>query len=312
MKFLNLPFFRVCCLSFIVCLITSCGKQQTKATQLEEAYSLLDAGDNLKAIVVLEKEVKAHPNESDEARTLLASAYMGAIGIDIFSIFDSFQEFIFKKSLKDQFFAKKSEDSDSQNDEDSETILSASSHFELNEVLKRTKTEDEKVKKFIRELDKSLVIVQKFSLYFNRFPQVASQNWPLIESALYQLSLVKPSSDLFVYQLFIRLLYLKSYINVQFLKNPQFSTKKGLCTFSLNQLSDPLHFSVDLMHLISSDLNQAVSMGATRLRKTSSAMNMILRSTEWVEIFQVIDQSFILNSTVENFESQLRKKVGCI
>src|SRR5687767_4959672 len=66
---------------------------------IREAYALMDQGHNAKAVILLERVVSTDPDNS-EARVLLASAYLGQAGVDVYELHRTFQDVLFAKPLE--------------------------------------------------------------------------------------------------------------------------------------------------------------------------------------------------------------------
>ena len=68
----------------IALALSACAPAPKKAGSPEhEAYTLMDQGSNAKAVLLMEATIEKKP-DSSEARLLLASAYMGMAGVDIY------------------------------------------------------------------------------------------------------------------------------------------------------------------------------------------------------------------------------------
>ncbi|MBC7385877.1 MAG: hypothetical protein H7301_06915 [Cryobacterium sp.] len=88
-------------------LLQACGAHGVRQmTPVQEAYRLMDQGENAKAVVVLEDSLARNTSDPSDAHQLLASAYVGLAGIDIYKIQEAFQDILFRKSLRDEVNSK--------------------------------------------------------------------------------------------------------------------------------------------------------------------------------------------------------------
>lgn len=234
--------------------LTGCGKTRTGVIPpKEEAVSLMDTRQNAKAARVLEEALEKNPDD-DEAKLLLASAYMGLAGIDVYAIFDAFQDLIFRRSLKDQIITPKGDEGKKPNPGRAA-------------IPKKEETKS-KVEGAMAALDRSLNSLQLALIYLDRFPQVPEASWPFIEAALARLeSMREPASDTYTYRVLIRLIYAKSYLVARVMRNEKIWTRSWACEFNAQDFDEDLGFFTRQAVAIDDDLGKGAERGAKSLGK---------------------------------------------
>lgn len=267
--------------------LAGCGKTRTGTIPpKEEAVTLMDRSQNAKAARILEADLRDDPSD-DEARLLLASAYMGLAGIDVYRIFDAFQDLLFKRSLKDQIISPKS-DPNAKNPLGNGTIPTK------DEV--KSQAEGTMI-----ALDKSVSSLQLALLYLDRFPQIPAANWPLVEAALAQLeSMRNPASDTFTYRILIRLIYLKSYLVEKVMRNEQFGSREWACGFDARSFDEDLSFFTRHALAIDGELGQGAEKGAKALAKAHKNFAFLADAANYADGFSEWSQGMTF-SEVENF-----------
>ncbi len=200
---------------------------------------MMDKGQNEKAALLLEKVVQDDPNNR-EAKILLASAYMGVAGIDIYKLHDTFKDVIFNQPLSDRFWGKS---------KSGEGPLDTGDVDKIKVSSKTMEDETPAIEDLIDNVDRILLKTKKVIEFLNRFPDVPRDKWPLLDSGLELLDQSGNDRDLCLYRVFFRVIYVKAYIGQEFLRNPDIPRKKWLCNIDLNNL----RASVDwiLKHLTS-------------------------------------------------------------
>ncbi len=219
----------------------ACAKSHAPAAPpppLTEAYSLMDHGDNAKAIVLLEKQVQADPS-SDEARALLASAYVGEAGVDVYRIHDTFYDVLFSRPLQKSFFTGAST---------AAPVADVSAPAPGPSASPSPVPGPAPVQQLIRLTDIFMAETQSIVGFLNRFPDVEKAKWPLLDRALEQLDTIVPESpdpasakrhkDVMLYRVFIRVVYLKAYLAQELIGDRDFGNKRWACNVDLEALRE--------------------------------------------------------------------------
>ena len=220
---------RLICLGIIVGLVTfaACAKKQEAAPNpLTEAYSLMDKGQNAKAILILEDAVARDPHNS-EARVLLASAYLGEAGVDVYKIHDAFKDVLFDKSLGDSFWHGPS------GSKDPSTGLPSFEGVD-------TSPDKTPVELVLTRLDFLLMKLRQDVTFLNRFPDVEKIKWSLLDKALEHLDSVESEKDVCLYRVFVRIIYLRAYLSQEIIADPDFGSKKWACNLDVEKLRESL------------------------------------------------------------------------
>lgn len=193
-------------------VVQSCGSQPNRVqlNPIKEAYSMLNQGKNASAIVLLEAYLSTD-KKNNEAKTVLASAYMGQAGIDVFKMYDAYKDVFFAHSVADEF------------------TKPAGKIAELAKKTSEPEKDPAPVEKFIAQMDSSILQFQEFMRYISRMPKVEQEKWPLIDRALTILdSIDEPTKDIKLYRVFARVIYVRSYLGIKIVGNPDFGTEKWL------------------------------------------------------------------------------------
>lgn len=208
-------------------------------TAVTEAYTLMDHGQTGRAIELLEQVVQQEPG-NEEARLMLASAYMGKAGIDVLSLHDAFQDVLFSHSLSDVFL---SGDKGAAKDPVKGADLPAAQQSK----------DDTPVERVFQNVDEFLNNVRRVMLIFNRFPHVDESKWPLLDQALWNLDQIKPAKQVRVYRLFIRMVYFKEFLVVKVIKDPSFGTRSWACQIETEALKEHLLWMMTTLARASED-----------------------------------------------------------
>ncbi|MGK5082006.1 hypothetical protein WDW37_01780 [Bdellovibrionota bacterium FG-1] len=229
--------FKRCLLSFaffagVVSLNACASKNDNPALDpLTEAYSLMDQGQNARAILILESEAARNPKDA-ETNVLLASAYLGKTGVDVYRIYDSFKDVLFDQSLSDKFWKALLDRS----------IAPPNGHSPI-ELL-------------IDQVDRFLNLVREVVSFLNRFPKVEKEKWALIDQALEHLDAIEATRDISLYRVFIRIIYLKAFINLEIIGNPDFGNRQWACGLDLNHFRDGLAWIARNLSLATEDFRR--------------------------------------------------------
>ncbi len=232
----------ILCLSVsAVFVLSGCGRKDAQARTLSltrEAYSLMDQGQNAKAILLLEERIAEVPDDM-EARVMLASAYLGQTGVDVYKIYERFRDLLFNKPLKDAFSPDDHSDDDGADASD----------------IPRAETPGEEA---VESLDLFIAKFQSGSSFLRRFPKVLKSDWVLLDRALsilddaslfpedVQISPTDPRvpRDLRLYRVFIRIVYLKAFLGETFLQERDLGSRRWVCQVKAQSASDGLDWTV--------------------------------------------------------------------
>ena len=254
----------------------------------------MDKGNDAKAVMVLENELKKHPDRED-IRELLGSAYVGLAGINIYRIQDAFQDLLFRRSLKDEIIGGTSSAGPSATEPKSVTAKSP-------EDQKMSSTEEA-----LRFIDRALLGIQKVAIYFTRLPQVPSEKWPYLEKALEVMETLEHKSNILVYRMLVRLLYTKAFLTEKFLRNIDFGDRRWACKIDPVRLREGFTFINEQVTKMHHEASTAVRLGA---RKISPAIGVLSH-------VQAVSQSFSqflelpASPAIQGTDSQLRSALGC-
>jgi hypothetical protein len=245
--------------------------QNTPQPPLTEAYRLMDKGDNEKAAILLEQYIQQNP-DSQEGKILLASAYMGEAGVDIYKLYDSFKDIIFNKPLGERFWGNGGSSS-------SDDILGNDSDVEgkRNVVAQNgsdpSSQEEPPIEILIDHADKILLKTKKVIEFLNRFPDVPKEKWPLLDSGLALLDSASNARDISLYRIFFRLVYMKAYLGQEFLRDPDMGRKKWLCSIDLGNLRESLDWVLKQLSAASDDVRRAYPSQASNLNSVQAIMD---------------------------------------
>lgn len=222
-----------------VTLLVACGgcaksREDETPHRIEEAYHLLDQSENAKAILVLRGLLEEEPG-NEEARILLASAYMGQAGVDIYSIWDGFHDVLFNKPLGDV------------------VLKSQSGGNGLMAPAPADDTPPTPGAALVHKLDRFLTELRNVVSFLNRFPSVPREKWILLTQSLRNLDEIDGRKDVRLYRIFIRVIHLRAYLDVEFLKDPNLGTRTWACSFEVEPFRDKLAWLAEQMKHILDD-----------------------------------------------------------
>jgi len=286
------PILLILALSFAV--LPGCGKARTGTIPAkEEAVTLMDKGENARAARILETDLARNPHD-DETKLLLASAYMGLAGIDVYRIFDAFQDLLFKRSLKDQIISPKS-------DAGGPGALGNGKIPDHAE----TKTKSDEA---LAALDRTLSSLQLALVYLDRFPQVPEEKWPYIEAALARLeSMDDPASDTYTYRVLIRLIYAKSYLVANVIRNERVWTREWACRFNAQDFDLDLAFFTRHVLAIDEELGAGAAKGAKALGKARKNLSFLADAANSADGFSAWNDGL----TFSELENSLKGMFNC-
>lgn len=212
-----------------------------------EAYGLLDRGETGRAIELLERVLGNDPS-NDEARLLLASAFMGKAGIDVLSLHDAFSDVLFSRSLKDVFFTggRKAE-----KHEEGGNTLTGSGLPDVKRSVKPTPIE-----RGIQKLDEFLNNLRRVMVVFDRFPRIAESKWPLVDQALWHLDQLPNEREVRVYRMFVRLIYLKEVLITRVVRDQSLGSQQWICNLELENFREHLAWGADGLARVSDDFTR--------------------------------------------------------
>lgn len=225
---------------FIVSVLTFVGlgcaqsKQDRPLHPISEAYALMDKGQNAKAILILEDTVSRDPDNS-EARVLLASAYLGEAGVDVYKIHDTFKDVLFNKSLEDSFLGESNHDAPA-----ADPILEVPNVNGPDNSENPRINDKALIEGILFRLDHTLTQLRQGITFLNRFPDVDKIKWGLLDKALEELSWVEPTRDICLYRIFIRVIYLRAYLGQEIIINSEFGTRNWACRLDIEKLRESL------------------------------------------------------------------------
>ncbi len=212
------------CAIALLATLAACAPSNEDASvdPVRTAYELLDQGENAKAIWLLESHLRRSPptiQNLDEARIVLASAYLGEAGLDVFAIHDHFKDILFGKALSDQFLgdAIPATPGAAPAPEADPTRLPGQLETPTNSAM------------LIARLEVTFGKIREITSFLNRFPEIKRLHWPLMDEALRLLEASGDAKDLRIYRVFIRVVYLKTLLSERVLTDPRFGTRDWLC-----------------------------------------------------------------------------------
>ena len=243
--------------AFVCLLLPACvPPAEAPGNALHEAYTLMDRGENAKAVLLMERTLREDP-ANPEASLLLASAYMGSAGVDIYSLHDAFKDILFADPLENSFLGG-----------------GARPALDQPEALPPppapTPTQGP-AQALFAQLDDLLNRSRKVALFLNRFPHVDEVKWPYLIRALEVLDPLQDSGkDVKLYRVFIRVVLLKAYIEVRILRDSQLGTRPWVCRQDLSGLEEGLTWITGHLVKASSDFNQVFPDRASSLNRIHS------------------------------------------
>lgn len=270
-------------------MAVACGSPiSRKPPVLTEAYQLMDQGQNARVILLLEDQLaRPRGSDSEETRILLASAYLGKAGLDVFAIYQHFKDFLFARPLKDSFL-------DSPSFAPSALFqgpVSAPAPAPLKDALATA--------------DRNFVRLKQAVSFLHRFPHVPRDLWPLLERALEILDAIEGQRDLKLYRVFVRVVYLKAYLDEEVIKDPDFGTREWACAIEFRQLMGNVDWSLQHLTKALDDYEQAVPRKAGRLQNIYALVKGVF------EELNETDPSSPTRPTFQVIQDQLREWAKC-
>ncbi len=233
---------------------------------LTEAYALMDQGENAKAILLLENELR-NGSATDEARLMLASAYLGAAGVDLYALYDTFQDVLFARPLEESLLSPTPA-------EEAAPPPPAGTDDDLS-------PKDAPLRELIGRLDRSLSLLRRILVFLSRFPQIPHEKWGLLHRALDELHQVgAPSKDLLLYRVFIRVVILKTFLEEGLIGDPSVGTRAWACGIRLSRLEEDLGWMAREMDLALSDFQSVYPRRASSLQKVHAAVSALEANLE--------------------------------
>ena len=226
-----------------------CREKAAAPHPITEAYSLMDQGENEKAILLLEDTVTLAPDNT-EARVLLASAYAGTAGVDVYRLHSSFQDLLFQQPLSGHFWGGKD---GPPGEADPEQATRQFRSLEKPDEAAKSKTPLERA---IHRLDVFLNDAREIAMFLDRFPRIRPERWPLLDKALEHLMLENPTPDIRLYRSFLRVIYLKSFLDEVLFANIGLGTREWACQIRLYEFRDDLTWTSSMLFHISDDLTK--------------------------------------------------------
>lgn len=228
---------------FLVALLLSAiscsrGVESERPHPVTEAYYRADRGEDALGIFLLEDYLKNNRNDS-EARLLLASNYMGAAGINVFSLYDEFKDILFTGDL-------------------GKVVKNAEKFLDITAKSPRTLGEDGEMtpaEVVIDYIDHFLGIIRKVVSVLNRLPAIPKEQWPLVDRSLYHLDLIERDKDVALYRLFVRIIYVRDFIVERMIANPEVGTIGWVCRMEVDSFVDDLRWISDHLRKASFDMN---------------------------------------------------------
>jgi hypothetical protein len=190
---------------------------------MRQAYALMDKGENAEAITLLEGEIKKNP-ENVEARYLLATAYMGEAGLDIYALHDTFHDILFSRPLADAFLGKENETPLPELSQRGPIGLSEEEKTALQKVLERIYNVMNQVRDTVE--------------FLKGLPDVNDKKFPMFDKALDLLDPINTGNDILLYRVFIRIVYIKNFLDYKILRDQGFGTRKWACNLEISRVRD--------------------------------------------------------------------------
>lgn len=241
--------------ALVIVTICYCAKRDPEIPlhSLAEAYALMDAGDNAKAIVVLEMLLVKEPGNT-QAKILLSSALLGAAGVDVFKAHDHFSDIIFNQSLGARLWGE------------------PEGGAEPTEEKGGTPIEG-----LVNRIDLLLGRLRQVVLFMNRFPHVDKINWPLLDRALEKLEIPSDQidKDVRMYRLLINILYFRAYLSESLLKDATLGSKKWICRVDIEHFRESILWTARKLLSVSDDFAEVYPQNAfhvTALHATTAAV----------------------------------------
>ncbi len=291
--------------SFVVSAgIFACARQKDTAIPahpVAEAYALMDQGENAKAILLLEREIQQDPTQS-ESRILLASAYLGEAGINVYGLHSSFQDILFSRPMAESF--QKEEQGAQQR------LIGKSEVPTQDASPKRSPLE-----LLIDDLDRFLNILRERVEFLTRFPDIPPAKWPLLDESLFLLDPAGVGKDISLYRIFVRLIYLKAFISHRVIQDQSLGTRVWLCRLDFYRFKEDLHWLLKNLTLAIEDFGRAYPQRATGLGEIESWVRVILEKLEQQDQQHHKQDGKMLSALPETefilFQDRLRQKLHC-
>lgn len=269
----------------LLCLLQGCAKaEKTPKSVVSEAYSLLDKGQRSKAILLLESHLLSNPSD-DEGKQLLASAYVGDAGLDVYTLHDAFDDVLFKDPFKD-LLRKGPGD-----------LPSAWKAAPVGQTIGDT----------FLWIDHYLAIIRETAKFLARLPDLAESKWPNVDRALELLDSVE-RRDLVHYRIMVRVVYLKSFVREKILKFRPVTTQEWLCTLETNDVRDSLRWMLGHLIKASEDLSIVRPSSASGLASLYGKMTAV---DEALQAGIGVDEASGVRTGMHEAERELRKLLGC-
>jgi hypothetical protein len=245
-------------LSTAVFLLIACSKPDEERSPLARAYKHLDRSENAKAITLLEEIVKNDPG-NEEAQILLSSAFLGAAGLNIYETYNTFRDLLFDQSLGEVFFKKPKL---------------------VKEPNPQGPTSEAVLERFFYAVDFFLTQLRNTVHFLNRFPHVKRHQWSLLDEALVHLEVVTPSREISTYRLFLRVVYLKSYFDVEWVRNQEVGSREWFCELKVVDLKDKLLWVLDHSSEAILDLKRVYPKRAPDWEEALATVDEVRRTIE--------------------------------
>ncbi len=201
-----------------------------------ESYRLLDHDQKGKATLILEKEIKDHPDNM-EARLVLGSAYVGEAGLDVLTLYNSFQDILFSKSLSDRLWHN---DSSGQASEPSPGNGQFEPEPKPTPSVRPSESPETATEEALDKVDTFLNDVRKTLELLDRMPSIPRSKWPYLDRAFEVMDPIGPDKDASIYRLFVRIIYVKSYLSTNILRDRDLLTRDAICQLDFEELRNGL------------------------------------------------------------------------
>lgn len=244
---------------FVFVITASCARSDKYITHpvVTESYLLLDQSNYDKSIYMLEDYVDSYPDDK-EAIIILGSAYVGKSGINIYKLYDSYNDVFFKTSIIDQI-------------NKTEQVISET---EKNQA--ESQNQKNKVRKFLKELDGFLVKLKDYLDFMHLLPDVEEKNWILMDRGLELLSLIDNRKDINLYRAYARASYLKSFLFNKFIDDPSLGSYFWICQLDLEVMYKDLKWSINTAEIILEDLHLSYPEKVTNFRNIEVSLRKFL------------------------------------
>ncbi|MGK5090332.1 hypothetical protein WDW86_22525 [Bdellovibrionota bacterium FG-2] len=199
---------------------------------------------------------------------MLASALLGEAGVDVYSLYDSFADVVFSRSVNDTFLKAP------------EPASEAAPKSEPSQIVDKCFF----VEKLAGDIDALMNEFRRIVGFFNRFPDVPKEKWPLLRKALECLDPVEATRDVSIYRLFIRIALLKAYLGSELVGDSEFGTRSWACRLDLGHLRDNLAWITETLTLGIEDFGQ------TFPKRQTSLVEVQALTTALTQKFQELDQ----------------------